>query len=84
MISCPNKTLPEWKSLVKLVGETNAYSLWALYEDTVPENLLENIETVEETNVEQVNESIPIKKLQEILIDEINGREGYPDNMISA
>ena len=28
MIKCPNKTLPEWKELVKVVGENQAYYLW--------------------------------------------------------
>ena len=25
---CPNKNLPEWKELVKVVGENKAYYLW--------------------------------------------------------
>ena len=28
MIKCPNKTLPEWKELVEVVGENQAYYLW--------------------------------------------------------
>ena len=28
MIKCPNKTLPEWKKLVKVVGENKAHYLW--------------------------------------------------------
>ena len=27
-IKCPNKTLPEWKELVEVVGENQAYYLW--------------------------------------------------------
>ena len=28
MIKCPNETFPEWKELVKVVGENQAYYLW--------------------------------------------------------
>lgn len=41
MLSCPNKRLKVWKTLVANVGEPKAYLLWAEYEGNVPDKFYE-------------------------------------------
>ena len=36
-VTCPNKSLPEWKTLVNSVGEDLAYTLWDLHKGNVPQ-----------------------------------------------
>ena len=85
MATCPiNKKSKAWKTLVKAVGENNAYGLWNAYNGSVPKSVISQIEKKETTSVTQGTNKINVKKLQAILLQEVKTRQGYPLNMESA
>ena len=49
MITCPNKSLQDWKDLVSAVGENRAYFLWNEYEGSVPKSEYDSFESLSES-----------------------------------
>ena len=46
---CPNKNTKEWKNLVKIQGESEAYLLWTAYQGNVPEQFYNRTKSVTTT-----------------------------------
>lgn len=66
-IKCPNKSLPSWKKLVEVQGETLAYYYWNEHDGNIPESLLTNVKPTSKKVRPLTEESNPLYKDKNLL-----------------